>query len=208
MQLPRGIVVQIDAATLAATDFAVVTQAGVVKTPACATLAPSIESDELRTVPLIGDLGGVADPPLRVDVVGEPRGLGGQLLRDATPQPITPLADGPSVVLAEGVAMPDPELDALGGCPSVGTQQVVTVTWNGGVRDTAGGQAFDVARHRGTLADGTEVAPVSLADLDDDDNVQDLCLDVATPARSVRVLAATTIDPAGDANPETRIDVP
>lgn len=205
--MPLVFSVQLDASTLDASDFLVTTASGATFVPECATLAPAGEADELRTVLLIGSLGSLADPPARVDVIGDVAAVDGATLRGLTIDRVVALADGPSLALAERTQWPDPELDAFGGCTSDVTLQVVTVTWSGGVRDPAGGQDFTLANYEVTLADGRVVSPVALADLGDNDNVQDLCLGDATPARRVRVVASTAIDPRGDLNPDTAVDL-
>ena len=95
----------IDPETLQAEDFRVVRRSGAESTPMCATLRPSIDAGELRTVLLIGEFGNADnDPPAKVVVVddltsdgtvGEPVNFrGGQMH-------VTPLEAGPSLVWAE-----------------------------------------------------------------------------------------------------------
>ena len=95
----------LDVDTLQPEDFEVTSKSGEVHTPKCATLRPAQDEGELRTVLLIGEFGDEPDnPPVSVKVVGD-------LLSDGSPAinfkgtqvDVTPLADGPSLVLAESV---------------------------------------------------------------------------------------------------------
>jgi hypothetical protein len=67
------------------------------------------------------------------------------------------------------------------------------------------------ALYRVTLGrpDGTTstVVPFALADLDDNDNNHSLCLDVTGTAMSVSFPAGHVVDPNGDLNPDTTVDV-
>jgi hypothetical protein len=58
-----------------------------------------------------------------------------------------------------------------------------------------------------TLTDGAIVTPVALADLGDRDNYTQLCLDTEIPATSVSVEAGVAVDPRGDPNPLTAVNV-
>jgi hypothetical protein len=88
--------------------------------------------------------------------------------------------------------------------------QVVTVTWEGGITVPGGGDVGDAQRvaYTVSLEDGTSVSPSSFADGMDNDNVQDLCIDSAVRATRVSVRENTVVDPRGDLNPATSIDVP
>ena len=207
----------IDPETLQAEDFRVVRRSGAESTPMCATLRPSIDAGELRTVLLIGEFGNADnDPPAKVVVVddlisdgtvGEPVNFrGGQMH-------VTPLEAGPSLVWA-GV-VPEAvwsQSDRGSACPT-NTQQVVRATWAGGVRLPNGGEPGDAERklYRITVMrpDGSkdEVAPASLADLGDSDNNHLLCLDTTAPATAVAFPAGHFVDPNGDLNPDSQIAV-
>ncbi|MEO5729137.1 MAG: hypothetical protein ABI134_00345, partial [Byssovorax sp.] len=193
-----------------ASAFLVTTRGGATHVPRCATLAPATDPSERHTVLLVGKLGeDPADPPVRVDVVGrvpldgggDAKGLSGK---------VTALAAGPSLLLALRYAPADlPETS----CPSGKTKQIVQVTWSGGVSAPGGADITDAQRQRMhvTLSDaagGTrEVTPLALADLDDNDNYVQLCLDDDARPLSVRVDPGTCVDPRGDANDATTIAV-
>ena len=84
------------------------------------------------------------------------------------------------------------------------------VCWSGleKRRTIAAGVDADLpAKIKAVVQRGAVVTPIALADLDDNDNYTHLCLEEATPARSVTVKAGVAVDSRGDANPETTIPV-
>lgn len=191
--------------TLDPGDFSVETRSGRALTPICATLAPALDPSERHTVLLVGDLGdAVADPPVRVRIVGSLELEGGGDANGASVA-VTPLDDGPSLVLALRYAPGD-----LAGstCPAA-TRQVVQVTFAGGVRSTAGRDlgAAELERFRIRVESPTgerqDLVPDALADLGDMDNYVQLCLADDRRPVSVALEAGTVIDPNGDPNPDT-----
>ncbi len=212
----------IDADTLQTEDFQVVTHSGAVHTPDCVTLRPARDPGELRTVLLIGEFGDAAeDPPVTVQVVGDLRSdgiaAGGG---DADPvnflgteTAVIPLENGPTLVLAEVVPQREWAAETSStACPS-GTQQVVRVTWAGGVRLPNGDDPGDAERRLYRVAvkraagSNVTVVPAALADLEDRDNNHLLCLNTADSPVSVGFPAGHLVDPNGDLNPETAIAV-
>ena len=201
----------VDADTLEPEDFRVVTQSGAERTPMCVTLRPANDAGELRTVLLIGEFGDAGDdPPVQVLVVDDlfsDGATGGPVNFRGTQTEVTPLDAGPSLVLAEVVSG-----DGQSDCPD-GTQQVVRVTWAGGVRRPDGDDAGDAERalYRVTVerASGShdDIAPAALADLGDRDNNHLLCLDTSDPAVSVSFPGGHLVDPNQDLNPDTRVAV-
>lgn len=217
----------IDPATLQADDFLVVTESGTERTPFCVTLRPARDEDELRTVLLIGQLGNASDdPPLKVLVVGSllSDGESGDVVDfRGTQTPVTPLDAGPFLVLAEavperrwsmGTRAADAETEYRRGsvCP-LETQQVVRVTWAGGVRLPGGTELGDTQRalYKVTVVrpDGSkdEIMPAAIADLGDRDNNHLLCLTTTDPAISVSFPAGHFVDPNQDLNPATQVAV-
>lgn len=182
--------------------FTVRTRSGALRHPACATRAPADAAFEGHTVLLIGELGAEpGDPPERVEVTGalsleggaDGRGLAG---------PVIPLAAGPTLVLALGVRAGAVASD----CPAR-ARQVVVAVWAGGVRPAPGGdQAAHLAAYRVETAQGT-VRPFALGDVGDRDNYVHLCLDTEAPAQRVSFAGGVLVDPRGDRNPETSIEV-
>ena len=133
--------------------------------PNCATLHPADEPLEKRTVLLTGDFGTYGESPLRVEVTGPLLTIDGESLLGLSTEDITPLEEGPQVVLAERFA---PDTNGLAGeCPN-GTAQVVQLTWEGGVTGPANA-ALGEDQRLGTwvlLEDGAMVNPLALVDDD------------------------------------------
>jgi hypothetical protein len=194
----------------AASSFRVTTRSGATHVPRCATTRPADDPSERQTVLLMGQLGDdPADPPVRIDIVGSVPLDGGGDARGLS-APVTPLAAGPSLLLALRYA---PAELPRSSCPAGKTKQIVQVTWSGGVTAPGGGDLGDAQRTRMHVtlagADGgtREVTPFALADLGDNDNYVQLCLDDAAPPLSVRVEPGTCVDPHGDANDATSVTV-
>jgi hypothetical protein len=186
--------------------FRVTTRSGAVRTPRCATLRPALGPSKRHTVLLIGDFGDdPGDPPVRLDVIGPVALLSGGDAMGLSSERVTSLAAGPSVRVAYRYA---PTELAGSSCPGT-TRQIVQLAWAGGVTAPMGGELGDAARAgmRVTLVGGVQVSPIALADLGDNDNYTQLCLDTDTPAESVTVEPGLAADPRGDTNPETSIRV-
>jgi len=205
---------EINQDTLDADDFVVITAGGVEKVPRCVTHLPAGEENEDRTVLLIGDLGdAVEDPPASVVVSGRLFGETAGNLQGLETDRVTPLAAGPFLVHAEVVEAGEQELGRPGnggGCPLEGTLQVVKVTWAGGVVATSGEELGDAERmrYRVTFEDGSQIVPFALADLNDNDNNHDLCLDDARRPVRIGMGEDTVIDPNGDPNPHMFVLLP
>ena len=198
-------------------DFRVVRQSGATNTPMCVTLRPAGDKDENRTVLLIGEFGNADDdPPVKVLIVDD-------LLSDATDSPqvnfrgthisVIPLEAGPEIILAAAVPKDIWSLSGRGtSCPTT-TEQVVRVTWTGGVRlpnrDELGEAQRTLYKVSLTSANGSrsEVSPAALADLGDADNNHFLCLDTTTPATAVSFPAGHLVDPNGDLNVDSKVMV-
>ena len=210
----------VDAQTLQAEDFRIVTRSGEERTPHCVTLRPAQDPGELRTVLLIGEFGNADDdPPASVHVTGD---LLSEGTRSTTGEranfrgshtTVTALSAGPSLVLAERIPIANLATETRGTTCPEGTKQVVRVTWAGGVRRPGREEPGDaerrlyrvmVAREDGSMG---EVAPAALADLGDGDNNHLLCLDTEDTALSVRFPAGHLVDPNQDLNPETQVSV-
>jgi hypothetical protein len=207
----------IDPDTLQPEDFQIVTRSGAERIPHCVTLRPAQDAGEHRTVLLIGEFGDANDdPPVAVHVVGD-------LLADGTlgdgvnfrgsHTAVIPLDAGPSLVLAERVPVSELAIETRGtACPE-GVQQVVRVTWAGGVRlpnrEEPGDKERQLYRVTVIRGDGSshEIVPAALADLGDNDNNHLLCLDTADPVVSVSFPAGHLVDPNRDLNPDTHIVV-
>ncbi len=203
--MPVTFSVQINSATVSPTAFAVETSSGEIITPVCATLRPALEPLERRTVLLIGPFSPVDSLPINVEIVEQLEDVDGNSLVGLRIEKVTPLAVGPSLVLAERFAANISELE--GECPEEAAQ-AVQLTWEGGV---TGPQGADLAEAQRTaisvlLDNGDSVHPLILAD-DDPDNHVIACIAETSPAVSVSVVGGFFHDPGDDVNPETRIDV-
>ena len=211
---------EIDHTTMQAGDFKVVTESGKTGTMHCVSLLPATDAGELRTVLLIGEFGNAdSDPPARVEVVGNLLSIDGALNFKGASVAVTPLAPGPTLVMAERVS--GREVDkGLGlartkgsACPAKGTKQQIRVVWAGGVTLPDGDEPGDAERKlykvtvSGTDGKTREVIPAALANLGDGDNNHVLCLDTADQALSVSYPGGILKDPNGDLNPATSIAV-
>ncbi len=132
---------EIDLSTLQAGDFTVTKRSGETGTMHCVSVLPATDPGELRTVLLIGDLGpSDSDPPVHVEVTGHLFSIDGTLDFKGAQVAVPPLADGPSLVLAQPVA-DWVKVGSLGPsrvrgslCPEEGVAQAVRVTWAGASR--------------------------------------------------------------------------
>jgi len=200
--LPIVFNVELDASTVVPEHFIVAREGGSRARPTAARLSPANESDENRTVLLIGDFGGPDDrPPTNVAVSGAVYSEGGASLRGLASD-VLAYATPPTVVYAELLAPSEGRCDGAGAA--------VRTYWTEGLRalDPEATGRFSI----GTDDGGSVVA----ASFDDqgapgedgaDDNVLDVC--VAEPSRPVRlrVEAGVVTDPAGHANGAIDVDI-
>lgn len=212
---------EIDNTTLEPGDFRVTTVSGAIGDVVCLTLAPADEPGELRTALLTGEYGGIDDQPVTVEIVGNVLSLDESINFKGARIGVTPLEDGPTIVRAEIVPVSQWNLGAIatslpwsGGsrCPT-GTQQVVRVTWGGGITKPGGEPADDQERAlykvsvESAAQSPRDVTPFALADLNDGDNNHLLCLDTRDPAIGVSFPAGHLTDPREDLNPATTMAV-
>ena len=203
--MPVVFSVQLQDESVVPESFLVIRSDGETVVPNCATLHPADELLEQRTVLLTGDFGTYGETPHRVEVTGPLLTLNGEPLLGLSTEDITPLEDGPRIVLAERFA---PDTNGLAGeCPN-GTAQVIQLTWEGGVTGP-GNAPLGEEQRLGTLMlleDGATVNPLALVD-DDPDNHVLACLAEDSPAQLVEVHAGLFHDPGDDANPATQVVV-
>ena len=211
---------EIDLDTMQAGDFEVTTASGQTGVMHCVSLLPATDPGELRTVLLIGQLGPAdSDPPVRVEISGNVHSIDGALNFRGASVPVTPLAEGPSMIVAEVVddwtlvGNLGPDRVRGSSCPAESTLQAVRVTWAGGVTlangDEPGAAERDLYAITVEAEDGTrrDVPPAALADLGDGDNNHMLCMDTADRPVSVSFPAGILTDPNDDLNPATTVDV-
>ena len=210
---------EIDHATMQAGDFRVTTASGATGKMHCVTLLPATDAGELRTVLLVGEFGDAeSNPPVSVEIVGHLHSIDGTLDFRGAHVDVTPLAPGPTLVMAEvaDLAAQDlgPGLRRTSGtkCPA-DSSQAVRVVWAGGVTlqngDEPGDRERDLYRVVVRAEDGTErdITPFALADLGDGDNNHLLCLDTTDAPVSVSFPAGVLTDPNDDLNPATSVAV-
>ena len=195
-------------------QFQITTRSGQLRTPECATLRPAGDPGERRTVLLIGEFGNAdTDPPEVVTIVEDllsdmaaPLNFKGQSVE------VTPLSEGPSMVLAESVDREEWAVDRRGTqCPSEGVRQIIRVTWNGGVRLANRDEPGDAEKGLYSIKMEPEQGesyithPIAIAELGDNDNHHFLCLDTDDKASAVSFPSGHFIDPNRDLNPDTSV---
>jgi hypothetical protein len=187
--MPLIFPLELEITTLQAGDFRVVTQSGQVKPVYCVTPAPALDPGELRTILLIGDYGTKSDQPVRVKVVGNLLDKTSQYNFKGQTVGVIPLEAGPTLVLAQTAPKTEwsQKTSRASACPSQSVQ-VVRVTWAGGITRPDGAPVGEAERlgYQVMLesAGGNKRlhTPFALADLGDNDNNHDLCLDVTDRA--------------------------
>ena len=205
----------LDSSSLSETDFEVVDSFGNIQIPMCAVLAPANENGENRTVLLLGEFGtAVTNPPVEVRVVGDLftiDTLSGESVCSAiinlngiSTTNVIPLANGPSLFFAQRI---DGNLNE---CNS-GTQ-TIQVAWNGGVTPYISGDAeSDLFQYYVGYSDNSGVLiphiPISIADIDDNDNFHQLCFSTSDEIVKISMMANTVEDPNHDPNLYSEIDV-
>ncbi len=214
--MPVNFKFPIDASSLSENDFEVVDNIGNIHTPVCVSLAPANDNGENRTVLLFGEFGtAVTNPPVEVRVVGDlftTDTLSGESacsaiinLNGITTKNVIPLADGPSLFFAQRI---DGNLNE---CNS-GTQ-TIQVAWNGGVTPyISGDKESDLFKYYVGYSESSGVltphVPISIADINDNDNFHQLCFSTSDKIVKVSMAANTVEDPNHDPNLYSEIDVP
>ena len=208
---------ELDLESLQAGDFEVHSENGQTGSIKCVTLAPADNLGEWRTVLIVGELGSQEDEPMTVRIVGNLLSKDHSVNFIETEVGVVPLDDGPSLVFAELVPPREWELGRQatklpwgGGssCP-LGSQQIIRVTWEGGVTLPGGAEVDDSIRraYKVLVSDDQgvtrEIQPFALGDLGDGDNNHLLCLDVRDPAKEISFPRGLLTDPNEDFNFET-----
>ena len=205
----------LDPSSLSETDFEVVDDLGNTHTPGCVFLAPADEDGENRTVLLLGEFGtAITNPPVEVRIVGDlftTETFSGESacseiinLNGLATTNVVPLNDGPSLFFAQRIE------GNLNECTS-GTQ-TIQVAWNGGVTPYISGDAeSDLFQYYVGYSDNAGVliphVPISIADIDDNDNFHQLCFSTPDEIVQVSMVANTVEDPNHDPNAYSEIEV-
>ena len=213
--MPVNFKFPLDVSSLSETDFEVVDRLGNVHTPNCVSLAPANENGENRSVLLLGEFGtAVTNPPVEVRVIGDlftTDTISGESacseiinLNGITTTNVISLDDGPSLFFAQKI---DGNLNE---CNS-GTQ-TIQVAWNGGVTpyissDTESDLFQYYIGYSDSSGDLTPHIPISIADINDNDNFHQLCFSTSDEIVKVSMMANTVEDPNHDPNIYSEIDV-
>ncbi len=213
--MPVNFKYPLDAATLSGSDFEVVDSLGNIHIPMCAVLAPANENGENRTVLLLGEFGtAVTNPPVEVRVVGDLLTIdiiSGESacseivnLNGISTTNVIPLADGPSLFFAQRI---DGNLNEC----SSGTQ-TIQVAWNGGITpyisDDNESDLFQYyIGYSESAGDLVPHVPISIADINDNDNFHQLCFSTSDEIVKISMMANTVEDPNHDPNLYSEIDV-
>ena len=213
--MPVNFKFPLDVSSLSETDFEVVDRLGNVHTPNCVSLAPANENGENRSVLLLGEFGtAVTNPPVEVRVTGDlftTDTISGESacseiinLNGITTTNVISLDDGPSLFFAQKI---DGNLNE---CNS-GTQ-TIQVAWNGGITPYISGDTeSDLFQYYVGYSDCSGVliphVPISIADIDDNDNFHQLCFSTSDEIVKVSMMANTVEDPNHDPNLYSEIDV-
>jgi hypothetical protein len=183
--------------------FTVISRSGKRVHPLRVTTRPADETSKRHSVLLIGEFGNEPDdPPVKVKVTGQLILAGGDNAQGLSVD-VTPLNDGPSLVLAYAVSPEDiPDDDVP---PE--TKQVIVAIWNGGVTPMEGVSAEN---HRLGYSfeteNGSTVQPIGVGDIGGD-NYEYLYLDTEETALRVNIKSGLLMDPRGDVNPATSVEV-
>ena len=207
---------ELDPSTIEGSDFEVTTKKGNTFIVEAASLQPANEEFELRTVLLIGEYGSYPDnQPVSVKIVGDLMTRTGQNYKGQTIN-VIPLEEGPVLSYAEYSIIDQdyPYVEKGKGCdcPKEKTKMVVKAVWSGGVRALNGKELGEneLNDFKITLMRGNEkviVTPFQLADLSDNENNIDLCLNEDGIPILLEVNENIAIDPNNDKNPKTKIKI-
>ena len=213
--MPVNFKFPLDVSSLSETDFEVVDRLGNVHTPNCVSLAPANENGENRSVLLLGEFGtAVTNPPVEVRVIGDlftTDTISGESacseiinLNGITTTNVISLDDGPSLFFAQKI---DGNLNE---CNS-GTQ-TIQVAWNGGITPYISGDTESdlyqyYVGYSNSSGDLTPHIPISIADINDNDNFHQLCFSTSDEIVKVSMMANTVEDPNHDPNLYSEIDV-
>ena len=206
--MPVNFKFPLDVSSLSETDFEVLDRLGNIRTPMCVSLGPANENGENRTVLLLGEFGTpITNPPVEVKVVGDlftTDTFSGESacseiinLKGVTTSNVIPLADGPSLFFAQRI---DGDLNEC-----ISGSQTIQVAWNGGVTPYISGDTeSDLFQYYVGYTESSGVltphVPISIADINDNDNFHQLCFSTSDEIVKISMMANTVEDPNHDPN--------
>ncbi|CAN1563466.1 hypothetical protein MCEMSEM23_02793 [Rhabdaerophilaceae bacterium] len=199
--------------TLDPKHFRITTASGKIGNVNCVTLRPADGEGKKRTVLVIGEYGTKVDQPVKVEIIGDLMSIDGRVNFKGARADVIPLEAGPTMILSEVVPREMWRLGAKGKCPVEGVKSVVRVTWTGGVTKPGSTEIDDKERQlykvsvraaNGRLA---TVTPITVADLNDNDNNHELCIGAEGVSVSVFLPAAVLTYPNDDLNPDTEVKI-
>ncbi len=200
--MPLVMSVQIKASTLDPEAFRVISRAGVVSTPNCATLRPAEEANELHTILLAGPIADRNDLPDRVEIIGTVEDIDGNVLTGLVSGTVT-IGDqsGPSVVYAY--------LFNKSGGPDGASPRAIQLVWQGGVTGPNGAVLDTDQLNALHVIDCNGIAhtPLAFDDLGDGDNYVELYIPDGVVADRIEVDAGFFFDPMNVSNPATAVQV-
>lgn len=212
---------ELDNKTIQTTYFEVLTLYGNIGNITCVTFSPATDEGEYRSVLLVGDFGSAEDMPVTVRVTGDVLSKDHTTNYNGANISVTPLYVGPTIVLAENAAVSEWKFDeAYEGsfghgstCPNNTTVQAVRVTWDSGVTKANGDEVDRNETDRYEVSILSEdytvdvLHAVPIADLNDHDNNHLLCLDRLGKVIQVYYPAGYMVDPSGNYNLESVVEL-
>ncbi len=194
----------INPTTVSPSDFTVINAQGAPVIPLCATLAPAINADEMRTVLLQGDFGNATgQDPQSVQISGNILTASGTGDFALSTSKVTPFSVGQYLVYARSLPLPG-NVGGADQCPvttssGVAVTRVVQLAFGSNAGANFPNTPAYRSRFHVRLSDGTEVSPLAFGDTTID-NYLELCLGSNAAATSVRVDAFTVQDASGQQN--------
>lgn len=195
----------LDARTIDPASFVVENAHGDRVVPSCATFAPAVDGDEMRTVLLQGYFGTPStNEPVRVHVTGPVLGTDGTSYENASVG-VAPFSKGQYLVYARRQGTTD-NLGGTNQCPAtssdgVPVRQVVQLAFGSNAGNTFPTSAQYRSRFVVALDDGSTAIPVAFGDTTPD-NYLELCLVETSPATAVTIAPLTVRDASDQFNAE------
>lgn len=195
----------LDAQTIDPASFVVENGHGDRVVATCATFAPAVDGDEMRTVLLQGYFGTRrTNEPVRVHVTGPVLGTDGSSYENSSVG-VAPFSKGQYLVYARRQTTTN-NLGGTNQCPAtssdgVPVRQVVQLAFGSNAGNTFPTSAQYRSRFVVALDDGSTAIPVAFGDTTPD-NYLELCLTETAPAKAVTIAPLTVRDASDQFNEE------